>query len=104
MSSSHRGSDGEAALGAIQAELFNEKIESLDRARDKAERALAALAACDGERSGVSDDALLDAAADSVWAYIVQRELAGLPGAAVDIRRLGVPAAVAARLGATRPR
>jgi len=104
MSSSHRGSDADAALGAIQAELFNEKIESLDRARRGAEAALAALAACDGATGSAVHEVLLDTAAAQVWAYIVQRELAGLAGAAEDVRRLGVPPAVSARLGATRPK
>lgn len=95
---------GAAALGALEAELVNEKVESLGRAGRKAEDALAALAAFDGAEGGDAHCALLDAAVDAVWAYSVQSELCGLPGAARIMRDLAVPPAVAARLGIARPR
>lgn len=97
-------SRSEAALGAIEAELFDEKIQSLGRAGGKAEAALAALAAFEGEADSDTHHRLLDAAAAAVWAYGVQRELCGLPGSAVILRDLAVPPAVAARLGISKPR
>lgn len=95
---------GEAALGALAAEVANEKVETLSRAGRKAEDALANLSAFDGEAGSESHQALIDAAADAVWTYSVQSELSGLPGAARIMRDLAVPAVVVARLGIARPR
>lgn len=97
-------SRGEAALGALAAEVANEKVESLSRAGRKAEDALANLAAFEGEAGSEAHQVLIDTAVDAVWAYSVQSELSGLPGAARIMRDLAVPPAVVARLGIARPR
>ncbi|AHE53091.1 DUF6665 family protein [Sphingomonas sanxanigenens] len=101
---SHVPGRGAAALGAIEAEVLNEKVESLGRAGRKAQEALARLAAFDGDAGSEAYQALLAAAVDAVWAYSVQSELCGLAGAARIMRDLAVPPAVVARLGIATPR
>lgn len=92
-----RKSRGESALGALEAELLNEKVEALGRAGRAALQALKALADCTGE--GSARDTLRDAAAGKVWNFMVQRELCGFANADGVIADLQVPAEVAARLG-----
>jgi len=68
-----RKSLGDAALGALEAELLNEKVEALGRAGRAAQDALKALSNGDPDMR----EALLDAAAGKVWSFVVQRELCG---------------------------
>lgn len=95
-------SSPESAFGALEAELFREKMASLADAGGKAQAALAMLAASTDDPASAAHQALLDRAAGAVWAFIVQRELCGLPGSAQAIRDLDVPPAVTARLGIVR--
>lgn len=92
-----RKSLGDAALGALEAELLNEKVEALGRAGRAAQEALRALADFDGEAG--ARDALRDHAASKVWNFMVQRELCGFANPAAVIADLEVPAEVVARLG-----
>lgn len=92
---SGRKSLGDAALGALEAELLNEKVEALGRAGRAAQDALKAL--CDGDPD--MREALLNAAAGKVWSFVVQRELCGLANADAVIADLQVPPEVVARLG-----
>jgi len=91
-----RKSLGDAALGALEAELLNEKVEALGRAGRAAQDALKALSDCEG---GETREALLDAAAGKVWNFMVQRELCGFANANAVIADLQVPPEVVVRLG-----
>ncbi|RJF86157.1 hypothetical protein D3876_17015 [Sphingomonas cavernae] len=94
----------EAALGALEAEVLNEKVESLARAGRQVERALAVLRGFDGERGSAAHEALLDAAAAKVWGFIVQRELCGFRNSAMIVEDFTIPREVMARLGIVRKR
>jgi len=100
MTTPGRSSSREAALGAIQAELMDEKVQSLGRAGRAARQALAALAGFVG--AGNARDALVDDAAARVWSFMVQRELCGFPNPGAVVEDLDVPAEVVARLGVAR--
>jgi hypothetical protein len=95
-----RKSSGEAALGAIEAELLDEKIQSLGRAGRAAQDALARLAGFDGEAD--TRQPLLDDAASRVWNFMIQCELCGFANPSAVIEDLDVPAEVVARLGVAR--
>ena len=85
---------GEAVL---RHELMEEQAHSLGRAGRKVEAALAALRDHDG---GEGRPALVKAAADAVWGFLVQREVMGLRDRNAVIAQYGVPREVLARLGA----
>lgn len=93
---------GDAAQGALEAELLNEKVESLGRAGRRVEEALAALRAFAGETGSVAHESLLDDAAAKVWAFIVQRELCGFRNAALIVEDFAIPGDVMRRLGVVR--
>ena len=84
---------GEAAL---RYELVEEQAATLGRMGRKAEAALAALKAHEGEGRG---DAV-KAAADAVWCFLVQREVMGLRDRARIVADYDIPREVMARLGA----
>ncbi len=91
------------ALTPLDVELAGEKADALGRAGRKAEEALEKLSAARDQ--GHADlDSLLDAAADSVFGLMVQRELCGLRSQADMIRRYAIPADVMARVGVSRRR
>ena len=85
---------GEAVL---RYELLEEQAHSLGRAGRKVEAALSALAEHPG---GDGRAALLKAASDAVWAFLVQREVMGLRDRAAVIAQYGIPREVLARIGA----
>ena len=84
---------GEAVL---RYELLQEQAASLGRMGRKAEVALAALRAHEGE--GRAE--VLKAASDAVWCFLVQREVMGLRDRAVIVREYDIPREVMVRLGA----
>ena len=84
---------GEAVL---RHELMQEQAASLGRLGRKAEVALAALRAHEGE--GRAD--ALRAACDAVWCFLVQREVMGLRDRARIVAEYDIPREVMARLGA----
>jgi hypothetical protein len=84
---------GEAVL---RRELLEEQAASLGRLGRKAEAALAALRAHEGE--GRAE--VLKAACDAVWCFLVQREVLGLRDRAVIVRDYDIPREVMVRLGA----
>lgn len=92
-----RAKGHESALDLLGADILAEKADALGRAGKKAEACLAALRA---EPDGARRAALLQSAADAVYAYFVQRELCGLRRHDALIREMGIPRAVLARLGA----
>lgn len=87
----------ETALDLLGADILAEKADALGRAGKKAETSLAALR--DGAE-GPRRAQLLQAAADAVCGYFVQRELCGLRRHDALIREMRIPRAVLARLGA----
>lgn len=92
-----------ATLTPLDLELAGEKADALVRAGRKAEEALAKLLAARSQE-GADLDPLIDAAADAVFALMIQRELCGLRNQADMVRRYGVTSDVMARVGITRKR
>ena len=87
----------ETGDAVLRYELLEEQAQSLGRAGRKVETALAALA----EHPDSEDRAaLVRAAADAVWAFLVQREVMGLRDRAQVIAQYGIPREVMARIGA----
>jgi hypothetical protein len=108
-----RPSSGRAAqqpIDALDYEIAQEQASALGRLGRRVEATLKALAefdsASDDVRAGADRFALVDAASDSLWQFLVQREACGLRDSARVMRDYGVPAEVQARLGASprRPR
>jgi hypothetical protein len=83
---------GEAAL---RYELVEEQAATLGRMGRKAEAALAALEAHEGDGRGEA----VRAAADAVWCFLVQREVMGLRDRARIVADYDIPREVMARLG-----
>lgn len=93
----------ETGLNILEYELMSERADSLGRHGLKVEKALALLserlaAQCPPEER----EALLDDAADKVWAFFIQREMCGLRSQKDAISRYGIPPEVIARLGIVR--
>lgn len=86
-----------AARDAIEAALNAEKAASLGHAGRLVERALARLEAGEDDH-----ERLIDAAADAVWGFLVQRELCGLHDRERVIAHYRIPPAVLARMGVAR--
>jgi hypothetical protein len=84
------------ADAALQHELLEEQAAALGRMGRKAEAALAALRAHEGEGRGE----VLRAAADAVWCFLVQREVMGLRDRARIVADYDIPREVMVRLGA----
>jgi hypothetical protein len=84
---------GEAAL---RYELVEEQAATLGRVGRKAEAALAALKAHEGE----GRDQVLKVACDAVWCFLVQREVMGFRDRARIVADYQIPKEVMARLGA----
>ena len=89
-------SSREAADVALQSEIAQEQAAALGRMGRKAEAALAALRAHEGE--GRAE--VLKKAADAVWCFFVQREVMGLRDRAQIIADYQIPREVMVRLGA----
>jgi hypothetical protein len=85
----------ESADVALNAEIVSEQAASLGRIGRKAEAALAALKAHDGE--GRAE--VLKAAADAVWCFFVQSEVMGLRDRAQIVADYQIPREVMVRLG-----
>jgi hypothetical protein len=68
------------------------------------ETRLANLTSAGPDVSPESRNLLLNAAADAVWRYFIQREVTGLKNHAHPIAHYKIPGAVLARLGATPKR
>jgi hypothetical protein len=98
--SQHRESNVEA----LNYELLQESAGTLARLGLRLERSLQALAAHDaaaGQGGGNAGerDALVAAAGESLWYYVVQREVMGLRDNESVMRDLGVPREVRLRMG-----
>jgi hypothetical protein len=90
----------ESGASVLDVEILAEKAASLGRAGAAVEAALGALKSAGPDAP--EREALLDVAADAVWAFFVQRELCGLKDEQAVIRDYAIPPEVLARLGATR--
>jgi hypothetical protein len=99
----------ENPVAALDYEIAREKASALGRLGRRLEAALAALAAfetqADDEASASPAmrrerrDALVAAAGEVLWSFIVQREACGLRDSARAMRDYGVPAEVRLRMG-----
>jgi hypothetical protein len=89
---------GQSPLNPLEYDLMAERADSLGRAGLRAEAALAEL---NHSQSG-DREALLDKAAEEVYALFIQREICGLKNGRDVVARYGIPGAVMARLGVSR--
>jgi hypothetical protein len=86
----------DAGQAGFEAEVMQEQAAALGRMGRKAEAALAALRAHQGEGRAEA----LRSASDAVWCFFVQREVMGLRDRAQIIADYQIPREVIARLGA----
>jgi hypothetical protein len=96
----------ENPAAALDYEIAREKASALGRLGRRLQAALAALAAFDAQTETAPPavrreqrDALVAAAGEVLWSFIVQREACGLRDSARAMRDYGVPAEVRLRMG-----
>ncbi len=89
----------DAGTAAIEHEIMAERASSLGAAEQRVVKAVAALAAAEGDR----DDRLAEAR-QVVWQYFVQRELVGFRRHNDVIQELSIPREVLVGLGAMSKR
>ena len=99
----------ENPVAALDYEIAREKASALGRLGRRLEAALAALVAFDAQADDEAAaspamrrkqrDALVAAAGEVLWSFIVQREACGLRDSARAMRDYGVPAEVRLRMG-----
>jgi hypothetical protein len=98
----------EARWNVLDYEILQQKAETLGTLGRQVEQALAALRAFEAGLEEVDRDAgrsaLLDEAADRVWAFMIQRELCGLRYWETVVKDYGIPREVLNRVGQARPR
>src|SRR3712207_6304044 len=98
----------EARWNVLEYETLQQKAQTLGTLGRQVEQALAALHAFDAERDEWDRDArrsaLLDEAADRVWAFMIQRELCGLRYWEAVVKDYGIPREVLNRVGQIRPK
>ena len=88
---------------ATVKEIAQEKAASLGRAGRRLEDALARLRHCDAENGGAAGrEALVEAAAEALYFYVVQREACGLHDSLEIFRELRVPSEIQLRMGVRR--
>jgi len=100
------GLQKDAGWSVLDYELREQKAQTLGALSVQVEHALAALQAFNPE-SDASDRedrrrALLDEAADRVWAFMIQRELCGLRNWDVVVKDYAIPREVLNRVGQSR--
>ncbi len=97
------GGARQGGLDILEYELMAERADALGRHGLRVEKAIAALQGLgDPETTPEGREALLDAAADAVWSFFIQREICGLRSNRDAIERYGIPKEVVARLGVVR--
>ena len=89
----------DAGTAAIEHEIMAERASSLGAAEQRVVKAVAALAAAEGDR-----DDHLARARKVVWEYFVQRELVGFRKHTDVIQELNIPREVLVGLGAMSKR
>jgi predicted secreted protein len=90
----------EEALGALATEMKGEQAANLGRLGREVEKTMAALTEAGDAVSAEDRRRLVDAAANAVWRYFIQREATGLRSHAQAIAHYRIPGAVLARVGA----
>ncbi len=98
------------ALDALQHEVVQEKASTLGRLTHSFEAALTALFRFDAEAAPApvpqawveQRERLVEAAAEALWEFVVQREACGLRNTEAVLREYRVPAAVRLRMGVVR--
>ena len=97
------GFERESGRNVLEHELREQKAQALGTLRDQVEQALAALRTFEAEQDGPNRDArrqaLMAAAADRVWAFMIQRELCGFRNWEAVVRDYGIPREVLNRVG-----
>ena len=97
------GGDG---MDVLQYEMLQESAAALARVGRKLQDTLDALAAFDAAAPARVDaearDALVRAAGEALWYYVVQREVMRIPATDAMLRELGVPREVRLRMGLNR--
>ena len=98
----------ETGWNVLDYELREQKAQTLGAVARQVEQALAVLRAFDARdpRSEGEDrrSALLDEAADRVWAFMIQRELCGFRNWEAVVRDYRIPREVLNRVGQVRPK
>jgi uncharacterized protein (DUF1501 family) len=97
----------EARWNVLEYEILQQKAQTLGTLGRQVEQALAALRTFDAGAGEVDRharrSALLDEAADRVWAFMIQRELCGLRYWEAVVKDYGIPQEVLNRVGQVRP-
>ena len=100
------GLQPEMGWSVLDYELREQKAHTLGTLSGQVEQALAALRAFDAGAHGTDREhrrrALLDDAADLVWAFMIQRELCGLRNWDAVVKDYGIPREVLNRVGLVR--
>lgn len=97
-------------IDVLQYEVLQEKASTLGRLTQAFEAALTALrdfdAGLGSEPADAADhgrrEVFIDAAAEAVWCFVIQREACGLRNTEAVLREYRVPAAVRLRMGVSR--
>lgn len=99
---------GGGDVDVLQYEILQEKAAVLARLGRKLQASLDQLAAFDADASAGSGaeerDALVAAACEALWYFVVQREVLGIPDTEGMMRQLGIPREVRLRMGLNRRR
>jgi hypothetical protein len=102
------GGGGGGDMDVLQYEILQEKAAVLARLGRKLQASLDRLAAFDADAhtgSGAEErDALVAAAGEALWYFVVQREVLGIPDTEGMMRQLGVHREVRLRMGLNRRR
>lgn len=95
-------------LPALQEEFASEGAASLGAAYKDLEKALAQVAAlpskAEGDAQHLAREQTLDAAAEALWCFVVQREACGFRNTDAVLKDLNVPQVLRARMGVRRTR
>lgn len=96
------GMQGADNVDVLQYEILQEKIAVLGRLGRKLQTAMDALHAFDAQPGPAAErDALVGAAGEALWYYVIQREVMGLDTEAI-FRELRIPREVRLRMGLNR--
>lgn len=100
------GLEAETGWSVLDYELREQKAQALGTLSGQVEQALAALRAFDagvkGPERGDRRRALLDDAADRVWAFMIQREMCGFRNWEAVVKDYGISREVLSRVGQVR--
>jgi hypothetical protein len=92
----------ERNVESVQAEIAQEKAASLSRASSRLQEAMGRLEGLDAGTSASERAAVVAAAGEALWYYVVQREACGLRDVESVLRDFRVPREVHLRMGMAR--